>query len=114
MAENSVRKTQARSAERERRRQQQERNKKLKIAVPAAIAIIFALTIGYLSLTQPPSARPANAGAVGARLQVDRDRIDLGYQHLGNTVRAVFNLKNVGDGTLNLNVPRTVTLLQGC
>ncbi len=115
MADNSVRKTQARVAERERRRQQDERNKKLKIAIPVVVGIIAVLAVGYSFFTQAnQSSRPANAGVVGPRLQVDRDQIDLGKQQLGNTVRALFNLKNVGDGTLNLNVPRTVTLLQGC
>ncbi len=114
MTENPMRKTQARVVERERRRQQQERNKKLKIAIPVLVGIIAVLAIGYSLFTQPQPASPANAGVVGARLQVDRDRIDLGYQHLGNVVRAVFSLKNAGDAALNLNVPRTVTLLQGC
>ena len=114
MADNSTRKTQARVAERERRRQQEARNQRLKIVVPlVAVAIVAVLAIGYSLFAQPKPARPAN-GVTGPRLQVDRDQIDLGKQHLGNTVRAVFNLKNLGDAALNLNVPRTVTLLQGC
>ena len=114
MAENSMRKTQARVAERERRRQQEERNKKLKIAIPVVVGIIAMLAVGYSFFAQAnQSSRPAD-GVVGPRLQVDRDLIDLGRQQLGNTVRALFNLKNVGDSTLNLSVPRTVTLLQGC
>ncbi|HEX7587010.1 MAG TPA: hypothetical protein VF478_01725 [Anaerolineae bacterium] len=116
MADNSIRKTQARAAERERRRQREERNKKLSIVIPlAVIAMIAVLAVGYTLFTQTNQpARPTNAGVAGPRLQVDRDQIDLGKQRLDNTVRAVFNLKNVGDGTLTLNVPRTVTLLQGC
>ncbi len=114
MAENSMRKTQARVAARDRRRQQEERNKKLRIAIPVAVGIIAVLAAGYSLLAQAKPAVPANPGIVGPRLQVDRDQIDLGYQHLGNVVRAVFNLKNAGDAALNLNVPQTVTLLQGC
>ena len=115
MAENSTRKTQARIAERERRRQQEERSQTLKTVLPVIVGITILLMVGYafFTLTNQP-ASPANAGVVGPRLQVDRDQIDLGRQHLGNTVRTVFNLKNVGDGTLTLSVPRTVTLLQGC
>ncbi len=115
MAENSTRKTQARIAERERRRRQEERGQTLKTVVPVIVGILILLGVGYsfLTLTNRPTA-PINAGVVGPRLQVDRDLIDLGKQHLGNTVRAVFNLKNAGDGTLTLNVPRLVTLLQGC
>lgn len=116
MADHSVRKTQARVMEHERRRQYEERNKRLKIAIPILIvSMISALALGYSLFTQANSpARPANARLGGPRLQVDRDQIDLGNQHLGATVRAIFNLKNAGDSALNLNVPRTVTLLQGC
>ncbi len=114
MTEKSMRKTEARAAERERHRRQQERNRQLKIAIPAVVAIIAVLAVGYALFAQTQPARPANAGILGPRVQVDRELIDLGYQHLGNTVRALFNLKNVGDDTLNLNVPRTVTLLEGC
>ncbi len=114
MTDNSVRKTQARVAERERRRQQEERNNNLKTAIPVVAGIIILLAVGYAFFTQANQSSQPVTGAVGPRLQVDRDQIELGRQHLGNTVRAVFNLKNVGDGTLSLNVPRTVTLLQGC
>ncbi|MDE3091175.1 MAG: hypothetical protein KGJ80_17535 [Chloroflexota bacterium] len=110
----SMRKTQARVAERERRRQQEERNKNLKIAIPVVVGIVAVLAVGYSFFMQATPARPVNTAVVGPHLQVDRDQIDLGKQRLGNTVRALFNLKNTGDSTLKLNVPRTVTLLQGC
>ena len=116
MTDNQMRRTQARVAERERRRQQEERDQKLKIVIPiAVVGLVAVLAIGYslFAQTNKPT-RPVNAGVMGPRLQVDRDKIDLGKQHLGNTVRALFNLKNAGDDTLNLNVPGTVTLLQGC
>ena len=114
MADNPLRKTQARVEERERRRRQEERNRSLKTAIPVVAGIIILLAVGYSLFTlATQSSRPVS-GVVGPRLQVDRDQIDLGRQKLGNTVRAVFNLKNLGDGTLNLNVPRTVTLLTGC
>ena len=114
MAENSTRKTQARIAERERLRRQEERSQTLKTVVPVIVGIIILLAVGYGFITLTNQSSPTNAGVVGPRLQVDREKIDLGKQHLGNTVRAVFTLKNAGDGTLTLNVPRTVTLLQGC
>jgi hypothetical protein len=47
-------------------------------------------------------------------LEVDREQIDLGKQIFDRPVRAVFNVKNVGDDTLNLAAPRLVTALQGC
>ncbi len=48
------------------------------------------------------------------RLQVDRDSIDFGDQHLNNTVRAIFTITNAGVGALTLNVPKTPTVVQGC
>lgn len=114
MAENSTRKTQVRIADRERRRRDQERGQTLRTLIPVVAGFILLLAVGYafVRLTSQPAT--LNPGVVGPRLQVDRDSIDLGKQKLGNTVRAVFNLKNAGDGTLTLNVPRVVTLLQGC
>ncbi len=114
MAEASPRKTQARVAERERRRQQEERNKKLKIAIPVVVGIIAVLALGYSLFTQAKPARPANAGVVGPRLQVDQEKIDLGRRVFNQPVRGAFNLKNVGDDTLKLGVPKLVTALEGC
>ncbi|MDL1894853.1 hypothetical protein FBQ82_01135 [Anaerolineae bacterium CFX7] len=48
------------------------------------------------------------------QLQVNTERLDLGKQTFNNTVRASFSVKNVGTGTLTLNVPRSATLLEGC
>jgi hypothetical protein len=114
MAEKSMRKSQARIVERERRRQQDGRKGMLKIGIPMLVGIVALLAVGYSLFAQTKPAPPANAGSAGPRLQVDRDKIDLGYQRLGATVRASFDLKNTGDSTLDLNVPPVVTLLQGC
>lgn len=114
MADESLRKTQTRVAERERRRLQEERNRNLKTAIPIVAGIIILLAVGYALFTLANQSSQPVTGVAGPRLQVDRDQIDLGRQKLGNTVRAVFNLKNLGDGTLNLKVPQTVTLLEGC
>ncbi len=58
--------------------------------------------------------QPIASAERGPRLSVDRERIDLGDQKLGDTVHAVFHLQNVGDETLTLNAPRTAILLAGC
>lgn len=116
MSEKPMRKTQARVAGREHRRAQAQRASKLKIAIPLiTVAIIAMLAIGYSVYTRVSKpARPANAGAAGPRVQVDREQIDLGKQIFDRPVRAAFNVKNAGDDTLNLAAPRIVTALQGC
>lgn len=48
------------------------------------------------------------------QLQVDIERIDLGVQPFERPVRASFQIRNAGTGTLTLSVPRNTTLLEGC
>ncbi len=116
MSEQPLRRTQARIAERERRRKQEEqKNRSLKIAPLAVVTILAIVWVGYVLYTStatPP--RPANAGVVGPRLQVDHEQLDLGNRQLNVPVRALFNVKNSGDDTLNLVVPQVVTALEGC
>jgi hypothetical protein len=111
-----MRRTQARVAERERRRRQEEqRGKLLKIVPLTLVAILAVVGIGYVvlpSVVKP--LRPANAGVVGPRLQVDQEQMDLGNRPLNVPIRAQFNVKNAGDDTLNLVVPQVVTALEGC
>ncbi len=110
-----VRKTQARIAERERQRALQERNERLKWQIPIAAGLIL-LVLGVASLifstARPSSAAPGGAG--GPQFQVDTQKIDLGDQPLGKTVKAVFNVKNTGGGTLSLKTPDMATLVDGC
>jgi flagellar basal body-associated protein FliL len=116
VSEQSLRRTQARVAERERRRKQEEQKGKLLKIVPLTLVAILAVAgIGYAVLTsavKPP--RAANAAVIGPRLEVDREQLDLGDRKLNVPVRASFNVKNAGDDTLNLVVPQVVTALEGC
>lgn len=114
MSERPLRKTEARIAERERRRAQTQ-GKNIWGILLLGIAVIAFAVAGYMiydGVSQP--VRPVNAGSIGPRLQVDREQIDLGDRKFNQPVRATFNIKNVGDGTLTLNVPRLVTVLEGC
>lgn len=116
MTEQPMRRTQARIAERERRRKQEEQRSRLLKIVPLTLVVILAAVgVGYAvlpSVIKPP--RPANAGVVGPRLEVDREQLDLGDRKLNVPIRASFNVKNVGDNTLNLAVPQMVTAIEGC
>ncbi len=56
----------------------------------------------------------ASAGQVGPELAVDKDTIDLGKEPFGKTVKAVFNVKNIGDAPLTLDASGPVQVLKGC
>ncbi|OGO37030.1 MAG: hypothetical protein A2Z03_11335 [Chloroflexi bacterium RBG_16_56_8] len=107
-----TRKTQARMAERERRRQQQEQKEKLFKVIPFGIIAILVL-VGVGLIVYGNMASPI-AGGIGPRLEVDRDQIDLGTRKFDQPVRATFKVKNAGDNTLNLSVPKLVTAVEGC
>ncbi len=114
MSDRPMRKTQARVAERAGRRAQAHGRRDWSIALLGIAVIAFALA-GYLIYTGiGQSHGGANASTVGPRLQVDRDRIDLGDRKFNQPVRATFNVKNAGDDTLTLSVPKQVTVLEGC
>ncbi len=116
MAENHIRKTQARAAERERRRSQQARNERLKYQIPfAAAGVLALLAVAYVVFTSfvQPSQNVVK-GVNGPHFQVDTDKIDLGDEPLGKTVQAAFKITNTGDGTLTLTPPQMPTVLEGC
>ncbi len=115
MAEKPMRRTQARVQERQRRRAERERKERLKWQIPlGALALIAVLAVGYYVFTTVAKPKPAHAGVIGPRFQVNTDKLDLGYQKRGNTVHASFDVKNTGDDTLTLNAAQTATVLKGC
>ncbi len=112
MSDKPIRKTQVRVVERERTRSQRQRNSAMKTAIPLILALVVILFVAFVAFTTANQA--AVQGTIGPRLQVDRDQVDLGHRVFGETVRAVFTVKNAGDGTLNLTVPSVATVLEGC
>lgn len=109
MSNQPIRKTQARTAERERARKQMERREMITRALPFVIGAAVVLFIGvaiFLVLNQTVTGTP--------RLQVDQEKIDLGNRIFNQPVRAMFNVKNIGDGTLKLETPRLADVLEGC
>jgi hypothetical protein len=111
MSNQPIRKTQARAAERERAHKQMERRDTVTRALPFVIGAAVMLFVGilvFLAMNQ------TTQGTVGARLQVDQEKIDLGNRIFNQPVRGVFIVKNVGDGTLKLETPRVANVLEGC
>jgi len=109
MSNQPIRKTQARTVERERARQSAERRATMTQMLPFVIGAAVVLFIGgsvFLAMNQTVNGTP--------KLQVDREKIDLGNRIVDQPVRASFTVKNVGDGTLKLETPQVATVLQGC
>ena len=109
MSNQPIRKTQARATERERARKQAERRDAITRALPFVIAAAVVLLVGiavFLVMNQTVAGAP--------RVQVDQEKIDLGKRIFNQPVRAVFNVKNVGDGTLTLETPKIANVLEGC
>ncbi len=111
MAHQPIRKTQARALERARARHQVERRSAIAHALPYVIAVAAVLFIGVLIFLTTQTDQTV-AGT--PRLQVDRERIDLGNRVFNQPVRAVFNVQNIGDGTLKLETPKIANVLEGC
>lgn len=110
----SMRRTEARKAERERYRQERGQKQKLWRALPfALVGLMVVVGVGLLIYGNIQVSADIK-GVGGPRLRLDRDQIDFGDVHLGNTVRASFKITNAGDGTLKLDVPKVATVVEGC
>ncbi len=111
----SIRKTEARIAERQRARAEEQRKGMMKKFIPLAVVFLVAVFLVFVGLTTLAKTSSENIqGATGPRFQVDREKIDMGKQIFNNTVRAAFTVKNVGDGTLKLEAPKVASILEGC
>jgi hypothetical protein len=73
-----------------------------------ALVAVAVLALVWVMLT------PIRGDGGKPQLQVSTERLDLGKQILGSTVRASFTVKNAGTGTLTLSAPSRPTVLQGC
>ncbi len=109
----TTRRTEARIAAREQRRQEREAKARLWRRIPLVIVGVLVL-LGVGLVVYGTVGQPNVTGVNGPRLQVDQEKVDLGDQHFGTTVRATFKLTNTGDGTLTLNPPQIATVVQGC
>jgi hypothetical protein len=59
-----------------------------------------------------PNFTPAVSG--GPRVEVPQDYVDYGEVKLGETVKTVFEVRNVGDQTLTILGEPRVELIEGC
>lgn len=110
-----IRKTQARVAERQRARTAEQRTSAMKKWIPVGVVLLIAAFIIFVGLTMlKPTASPEIQGTIGPRFQVDQEKIDMGNRIFNQPVRAVFNVKNVGDGTLKIETPEIANVLEGC
>ncbi|MBI5035044.1 MAG: hypothetical protein HZB51_31355 [Chloroflexi bacterium] len=110
-----IRKTEARVVERQRARATEQRHGAMKKFIPLAIVFLVAVFVIFVGLTTLTKTSNENIqGAIGPRVQLDREKIDMGNRLFNEPVRAVFNVQNVGDGTLKLETPRIANVLEGC
>lgn len=93
------------------KRKTQARIQSLALGVFVVAAILI---IGYVAFTVVAKPASTTSSEGGPQFQVDAQKVDLGDQPLGKTVRATFNIKNSGDGVLTLNSARVATVLEGC
>lgn len=73
-----------------------------------ALLAVVVLTLVFIALS------PNHPNGGTPQLQVNSDRLELGKQIFGQSIRASFTIKNTGTGTLTLSAPSTPRVLQGC
>jgi len=83
------------------------------LMVVLPLALIAVLATAACEEESPPASNPAQGGAAGARISVDKESVDFGKVPLNKEVRATFNVKNVGTDTLTLREVK-LRLVEGC
>lgn len=80
----------------------------------AGLAVVAVLAVVALLAWQ--SNRSADAGTASGtpNLEVDQTHIDFGDVPMNKMVKASFKLSNTGDGPLNVVVPNTPEVVEGC
>lgn len=110
MTQTTLSKEQRRIKERRQAIERMERQKRIRRWLPwIGAAVVLVLVLAVVMWSQ---LRPMISG--NAHLAVNQPDLDLGVQHFGTTIRASFQIRNDGDGTLDLTVPDRPTVLEGC
>ena len=90
-----------------KRMERQERMRGLLPWFGVGIVLVLVITLAMWIQIRPTISGNAN-------IAVAQPNIDLGVQKFGATVRASFEIRNDGDGTLDLTVPERPTVVEGC
>jgi hypothetical protein len=99
------------NSKRKRAAQPKSRLGQVLIAVGGLMVLSFLVWAAWPSTTNA-NFKPAVTGA--AALKPDKEKIDLGDVHLGNTVSAAFQLTNVGDKPLHFAKAPYIQVMAGC
>jgi uncharacterized protein YabE (DUF348 family) len=93
------------------------RHHKKKQAWPMVLLLAggLLLVIGAVfAFTRPSQSKVAVEVTGKPSLKVDKEKVDLGYVKLGQTVEVSFKLTNVGDQTLSFSKAPYIEVLEGC
>ncbi len=88
-----------------------------KLTVPLLLVVggmLLFVAAGLLLWGNKPASSSAPETGGTPRLQVDKEKIDLGDVKVGQMVSATFTLTNVGDQTLKFTKSPYVELAAGC
>jgi len=80
--------------------------------VLGGVGLVAVALFTFLGGNAAPKAPIEVAGAPS--LKVDKDKVDLGNEKLGQTVQVSFELTNVGDQTLRFSKAPYVEVKEGC
>jgi hypothetical protein len=100
------------------RTKKKSRSKSAGLIVPLLIVLGGFLLVGVAALVlggkESNSSASVPAGKVGAKLQVDKEKIDFGDVKLGEWVTATFTVTNVGDMPLEFKEAPFIRVVAGC
>jgi hypothetical protein len=94
------------------------RSKSAGLMVPLLVVLAGVLLVGLAALALGKKDLNTSAsvpeGKVGAKLQVDQEKVDFGDVKLGEWVTATFKVTNVGDMPLEFKETPFISVVAGC
>jgi hypothetical protein len=75
---------------------------------------LLLVIVAVTALNKPSQPRAAIEVTGSPSLKADKEKVDLGYVKLGQTVTVSFQLLNVGDKTLRFSKAPYIEVLEGC
>jgi hypothetical protein len=96
----------------------EKRSKSARLILPLLIVLGGLLLVGLAAFAlggrDSSSSGSLPEGKVGAKLQVDQEKIDFGDIKLGEWVTATFKVTNVGDTPLEFKEAPYISVVAGC